>query len=48
VSKKWDYTGLGAWKKSRETKKVLYHFAIFVIINDLLITKIAVLIRLTA
>jgi len=30
---------LGAWKKSRRTNKVLYYFAIFVIVNELLIIK---------
>jgi len=30
---------LGAWKKSRRIKKTLHHFAIFAIVNELLIIK---------
>jgi len=30
---------LEAWKKSRRTKKVLYHFAVFAIVIELLIVK---------
>jgi len=30
---------LETWKKSRRTKKNLYHFAIFAIVNELLIIR---------
>jgi len=40
VFKKWNLSRIGSIKEVKVTKKVLYHFAIFAIVNELLIIKI--------